>query len=138
MKKALILVAVSLILTGCACFPVGGGLPEGKRVKLIIQDKTFKGELLSVTSELIVIRYRDEDKNKDIILGCPTNETEIVKVPRGCGPIAGLLQKDKKYAFKDNTPAKIGENVVNLSHDSLYASKMPDWVKEQMTPYSQL
>ena len=138
MKKILLLLSVSLILTGCACFPVAGGLPEGKQVKVNIQDKTFKGELLSVTQELIVIRYKDEDKKKDVILGCPTGETELVKVKRGCGPIAGLLQKDKKYAFKDKSTDKITENVTDLSHDSLYASKMPDWVKEQMTLFSQL
>ncbi len=138
MKKILLLLSVSLILTGCACFPVAGGLPEGKQVKVNIQDKTFKGELLSVTPELIVIRYKDVDKNKDVVLGCPTNETEMVQVKRGCGPIVGLLQKDKKYAFKDKSPDKITENVADLSHDSLYASKMPDWVKEQMTLFSQL
>ncbi len=138
MKKIVLLLAVSLLLTGCVCFPTAGGLPEGKQVKVNIQDKTFKGELLSVTQELIVIRYKDKDKDKEIVLGCPTNETELVKVKRGCGPIVGLLSKDKKYRFKDTPPAKIGENIIDLSHDSLYASKMPDWVKEQMTLLSQL
>ncbi len=138
MKKILLLLSVSLILSGCACFPVAGGLPEGKQVKISIQDRTLKGELLSVTPELIVIRYQDEDKKKEVILGCPTPETELVKVKKGCGPIVGLLAKDKKYSFKDNTPAKIDENIADLSHDSLYASKMPDWVKERLTLFSQL
>lgn len=138
MKKILVLLSVVLLLSSCICKPVLGGLPEGKKVKVRIQDKTFKGELLTVTPELIVIRYHDEDKNKDVILGCPTGETEIVKVKRGCGPIVGLLQKDKKYAFKGNPADKINKNVVSLSHDSLYASKMPDWIKEQMTLFNQL
>lgn len=138
MKKILLLLSVLLILSACICKPVVGGLPEGKKVKLNIQNKTFKGELLSVTPELIIIRYQDEDKKKEVVLGCPTSETEVVKVRRGCGPIVGMLQKDRKFTFKDNTPAKIGENISKLSPDSLYASKIPEFVKEQMVLFNQL
>lgn len=137
MKKILVLIAVMALFSACVCFPVAGGLPEGKKVKVNIQDKTFKGELLSVTPELIVIRFRDEDKKKDVILGFPVPETEVCRVKKGCGPIVGLLSKDKKYEFKDNTPAQISENITDLSIDSLYASKIPDWVKEQMIPFDQ-
>jgi len=138
MKKIILLLSVILILSACLCRPVVGGLPEGRKVKVDIQDKTFKGELLSVTPELIIIRYRDEEKKKDIILGCPTPETKVCQVKRGCGPVVGWLSKDKKFKFKDNTPEKVSKNIVELSHDSLYASKVPDWVKEQMTLYNQL
>ena len=137
MKKILLLAAVLALLSACICKPVLGGLPEGKKVKVNIQDKSFKGELLTVTNDLIVIRYQDREKKKEVILGCPTGDTEIVKVARGCGPIVGLLQKDKKYSFKGNPAEKINRNVVDLSQDSLYASKMPDWIKEQMTPFGQ-
>ena len=115
-----------------------GGLPEGKKVKVYIQDKTFKGELLSVTPELIIIRFRDEEKKKDVILGCPVPETEVVKLLKGCGPIGNMFAKGKKYTFKKNTPAKINENIVELSHDALYASMIPDYVKEQLKLFNQL
>ena len=48
-------------------------LPEGRKVKVYIQNKTLKGELISVTPELIVIRLFDKDKDKEkrIIMGCP-------------------------------------------------------------------
>ena len=58
MKKIILLLSVILILSACICKPVIGGLPEGRKVKVNIQDKTFKGELLSVTPELIIIRFR--------------------------------------------------------------------------------
>ena len=113
-------------------------LPEGQKVKVYIQDKTFKGELLSVTPELIVIRFRDEDKKKDIVLGCPVLDTEVVKVQKRCGPIGNIFAKGRKYTFKRNTPARISENVVELSHDALYGSMIPDYIKELMKLFSQL
>lgn len=138
MKKIILLLSVILILSACLCKPVIGGLPEGRKVKVDIHDKTFKGELLSVTPELIIIRFRDEEKKKDIILGCPVLETDVVKVKKGCGPIGGLFAKNRRFTFKNNTPIKINENIVNLAHDSLYASKIPEYVKEQMTLFNQL
>lgn len=137
MKKIMLLLSVILILSACICKPVLGGLPEGQKVKVSIQDKTFKGELLSVTPELIIIRFRDEDKKKDVILGCPVPETDVVNVQKGCGPIGNLFAKDRKFTFRKNTPTKISENVVNLSHDALYASMIPDYVKEQMKLFPQ-
>ena len=113
-------------------------LPEGQKVKVYIQNKTFKGELLSVTTELIVIRIRDEEKKKDIILGFPVLDTEVVKVQKRCGPIGNIFAKGRKYTFKKNTPAKIKENIADLSHDALYGSMIPDHVKEQMKLFSQL
>jgi hypothetical protein len=138
MKKIMLLLSVVLILSACICKPVVGGLPEGRKVKVNIQDKTFKGELLSVTPELIIIRFRDEEKKKEIILGCPVPETEVVKVQKGCGPIGNMFAKDRKFTFKKNTPAKISANVAELSHDALYASKIPDYVKEQLKLFNQL
>jgi hypothetical protein len=137
MKKIMLLLSVILILSACICKPIVSGLPEGKKVKVNIQDKTFKGELLSVTSELIIIRFRDEEKKKEIILGCPTSETEVVKMLKGCGPVGNMFAKGKTYTFKKNTPDKINENIANLSHDALYASKVPDYVKEQLTVFNQ-
>jgi hypothetical protein len=138
MKKILLLLSVIMILSACLCKPVIGGLPEGRQVKVNIQDKTFKGELLSVTPELIIIRFRDKEKKKDVILGFPVLNTEVCKVHRGCGPILSIFTKDKKYVFKKNTQTKISENIVNLSHDALYASLIPDYVKEQMKLFNQL
>ncbi len=138
MKKIILLLSVILIFSACICKPVIGGLPEGRKAKVYIQDKTFKGELLSVTPELIIIRFYDDNKKKDIILGCPVLETKVCKVNKGCGPIGNLFAKDRKFYFKDKPAAKINENIADLSHDSLYASKIPDWVKEQMTLFSQL
>jgi hypothetical protein len=138
MKKIILLLAVISMLSACICKPVLGGLPEGRKVKVMIQDKSFKGELLSVTAELIIIRFQDEEKKKEIILGCPVPETEVVRVKKGCGPIGSLFAKDRKFTFKNNTPAKISENIVDLSKDSLYASKIPAFVKEQMTLFNQL
>ena len=138
MKKIILLLSVILILSACICKPVVGGLPEGRKVKVNIEDKTFKGELLSVTPELIIIRFRDEEKKKDVILGCPVSETDVVKLQKGCGPIGNIFAKDHKFTFKKNTPAKINENVVELSHDALYASKIPDYVKEQLILFNQL
>ncbi|MBN2345898.1 MAG: hypothetical protein JXO51_05865 [Candidatus Aminicenantes bacterium] len=138
MKKIVLLLPVLLLFSACICKPILGGLPEGRQVKVNIQDKTFRGELLSVTPELIIIRFLDEEKKQDVILGCPVPETEVVKVKKGCGPIGNLFAKNRKFTFKNNTPEKINENIVDLSHDSLYASKMPDWVKEQLTLFDQL
>ena len=113
-------------------------LPEGQKVKVYIQDKTFKGELLSVTPELIVIRFRDEEKKKEIVLGCPVLDTEVVKIQKRCGPIGNIFAKGRKYTFKRNTPARISENVVELSHDALYGSMIPDYIKELIKLFSQL
>jgi hypothetical protein len=132
MKKIVLLLSVALILSACICKPIVGGLPEGRKAKLDIEDKVFKGELLAVTPELIVIRFRDEEKNKDVIMGFPVPETEMCKIQKGCGPIGNLFAKNKKFTFKDNSPEKIQKNVVELSHSSMYASKIPDWVKEEM------
>ena len=138
MKKNILLLPVIVILSACMCIPVATGLPQGKKVKVNIQDKTFKGELLSVNSELIIIRFRDEAKKKDVILGCPTNETEVVKLVKGCGPVGNLFTKGKTYTFKKNTLDKINQNVSELSHDALYASKVPDYVKEELKLFNQL
>lgn len=138
MKKTVLLLSVILILSACICKPIVSGLPEGKKVKVKIQDKTFKGELLSVNSDLIIIRFRDEAKKKDVILGCPTSETEVVKLLKGCGPVGNMFTKGKSYTFKKNTPAKINEYVSELSHDALYASKVPDYVKEELKLFNQL
>lgn len=138
MKKILLLLSVIVILAACICRPVVSGGAEGRNVRVNIQDKIFKGELLSVTPELIIILFYDADKKKDVVVGCPVLETEVCKVPRGCGPIFGVLTKDKKFTFKGNPPDEINKNIVELSHDSLYASKIPDWVKEQMTLFNQL
>ena len=138
MKKIILLLSVILILSACICKPVIGGLPEGRKVKVYIQDKTFKGELLSVTPELIIIRFRDEEKKKDIILGCPVLDTDVCKVHKGCGPIGNIFAKGRKFYFKKNTQVKISENVVELSHDALYASMIPDYVKEQLILFNQL
>ncbi len=114
-------------------------LPEGRKVKVFIQDKTLQGELISVTPELIVIRLFDKDKDKEkrIIMGCPVGETEVVRVIKNCGPIGNIFAKGRKYNFKKNTPAKINENIADLSHDALYGSKIPDAVKEQMKLFGQ-
>ena len=138
MKKLMLLLSVIVILSACICKPIVGGLPEGEKVKVNIEDKTFKGELLSVTPELIIIRFRDEKKNKDIVLGCPVPETEVVKVKRGCGPIGNLFAKDRKFTFKNNTLVKINENVATLSTDALYGSMIPDYIKEQLKLFNQL
>lgn len=109
-------------------------LPEGQKVKVYIQNKMFQGELLSVTPELIVIR----EEEKKIVLGCPVLETDVVKVQKRCGPIGNIFAKGRKYTFKKNTPAKIKENIVGLSHDALYGSLIPDLVKEQMKLFNQI
>ncbi len=137
MKKTILLLFVIMIFSACICKPIVSGYPEGRKVKLEIEDKTFKGELLSVTSELIIIRFRDEEKKKDVILGCPTSETEVVKMVKGCGPIGNLFTKGKTYTFKKNTQDKISENISELSHDALYASKVPDYVKEELKLFKQ-
>lgn len=138
MKKIILLLPVILFFSACICKPVVSGLPEGRQVQVDIQNKTFDGELLSVTPELIIIRFRDEKKKKDMILGFPVPETDACKVKKGCGPIGGIFAKGRRYTFKKNTPAKISENVSELSHDALYASKIPDHVKEQLTLFDQL
>ena len=137
MKKITLLLLVMLGFSAL-WLVAADNLPEGQKVKVYIQDKTFKGELLSVTNELIVIRFRDEDKKKDIVLGCPVLDTKVVKVLKRCGPIGNIFAKGRKYIFKENTPAKIKDNIIELSHDALYGSMIPDYVKEQMKLFSQL
>ena len=137
MKKITLLLLVMLGFSAL-WLVAADNLPEGQKVKVYIQDKTFKGELLSVTNELIVIRFRDEDKKKDIVLGCPVLDTKVVKVLKRCGPIGNIFAKGRKYIFKENTAAKIKENIVDLSHDALYGSMIPDYVKEQMKLFSQI
>ncbi len=137
MKKIMLLISVMLVLSACICKPIIGGLPEGRQVKVYIENKTFKGELLSVTSDLIIIRFRDEEKKKDIIMGYPVLDTEVCKVQKGCGPIGNLFAKNRKFKFKKNTQDKIKENVADLSRDALYGSKIPDFIKEQMKLFGQ-
>lgn len=133
MRKIILLLLVMLVFSAL-WLVAADELPEGQKVKVYIQNKTFKGELLSVTPELIVIR----EEEKKIVLGCPVSETEVVKVQKRCGPIGNIFAKGRKYAFKKNTPAKIKENIADLSHDALYGSRIPDHVKEQMKLFSQL
>jgi hypothetical protein len=137
MRKITLLLLVMLVFAAL-CMVAADKLPEGQKVKVYIQDKIFKGELLSVTPELIVIRFRDEEKKKDIVLGCPVLDTEVVKVQKRCGPIGNIFAKGRKYTFKKNTPAKVSENIVNLSHDALYGSMIPDHVKELMKLFGQI
>jgi len=137
MKKIMLLLAVIALLSACICKPIIGGLPQGRQVRVDIevanQDRTYKGELLSINPELIIIRFFDKKLNKDVLLAMPLADTEVCKVKKGCGPIGGLFAKNRKFTFKGNPPAKISENISDLSHDALYASKIPEWVKEQMT-----
>lgn len=133
MRKIILLLLVMLVFSAL-WLVAADELPEGQKVKVYIQNKTFKGELLSVTPELIVIR----EEEKKIVLGCPVSETEVVKVQKRCGPIGNIFAKGRKYTFKKNTPAKIKENIADLSHDALYGSMIPDHVKEQMKLFSQL
>lgn len=133
MRKIILLLLVMLVFSAL-WLVAADELPEGQKIKVYIQNKTFKGELLSVTPELIVIR----EEEKKIVLGCPVSETEVVKVQKRCGPIGNIFAKGRKYTFKKNTPAKIKENIADLSHDALYGSMIPDHVKEQMKLFSQL
>lgn len=133
MRKIILLLLVMLVFSAL-WLVAADELPEGQKVKVYIQNKTFKGELLSVTPELIVIR----EEEKKIVLGCPVSETEVVKVQKRCGPIGNIFAKGRKYTFKKNTPAKIKENIADLSHDALYGSMIPDHVKEQMKLFNQL
>jgi len=133
MKKITLLLLVMLVFSAL-WLVAADDLPEGQKVKVFIQNKIFKGELLSVTPELIVIREED----KKIVLGCPVSETEVVKVQKRCGPIGNIFAKGRKYTFKKNTPAKIKENIADLSQDALYGSMIPDHVKKQMKLFSQL
>jgi hypothetical protein len=137
MKKITLLFLVMLAFSAL-WLVAADNLPEGQKVQVYIQNKTFKGELLSVTPELIVIRFRDEQKKKDIVLGCPVIDTDVVKVQKRCGPIGNIFAKGRKFIFKKNTQAKINENIVDLSHDALYGSMIPDHVKEQLKLFSQL
>lgn len=137
MKKILLLLSVIVIFSACICKPVLGGLPEGRQVKVDIQNKDFKGELLSVTSDLIIIRFYDEEKKQDVIMGFPVPETDVCKVQKGCGPIGNLFAKNRKFTFKKNTQTKIQKNVADLSRDALYGTKIPDFVKEQMKLFGQ-
>lgn len=139
MKKVTLIVLIILVFSSLWLI-AADKMPEGRKVKVYIQDKTFKGELISVTPDLVVIRFVDEskDKGKEIILGCPIAETEVVKVLKNCGPIGNIFAKDRKFSFKKNTPAKISENIAELSHDALYGSLIPDPIKGQMKLFGQI
>ena len=139
MKKIILALLIILVFSSL-WLAAADELPEGRKVKVYIQDKTFKGELISVTPELIVIRLFDKDKDKEkrIIMGCPVLETEVVKVMKNCGPIGNIFAKGRKFTFKKNTPAKISENIADLSHDALYGSLIPDHIKEQMKLFGQV
>jgi hypothetical protein len=134
MKTVARLVLLALVFSGGLL--AAAKTPEGEMVKVYIQNKTFKGELLSVTPELIVIMIKEKDKErkivKETVLGCPTLETEIVKVQKRCGPVGAIFMKAKKFTFKKSTPAKINENLVKLSYYALYGSLIPDHIRERM------
>ncbi|MBU4267956.1 MAG: hypothetical protein KJ808_03805 [Acidobacteria bacterium] len=138
MKKIMLLLMV--LIFSALWLTAADNLPEGQKVKVYIQNKTFSGELLSVTPELIVIRVNDKNKEKEkrIVLGCSVLDTEVVKVLKRCGPIGNIFAKGRKYNFKKTNQAKINENITDLSHDALYGSLIPDHVKEQMKLFSQL
>ena len=139
MKKVILFVLIILVFSSLGSF-AADKMPEGRKVKVFIHDKTYKGELISVTQDLVVIRFIDEskDKGKEIILGCPIADTEVVKVLKNCGPIGNIFAKDRKFSFKKNTPAKISENIADLSHDALYGSLIPDAIKEQLKLFGQI
>lgn len=139
MKKIILALLIILVLSS-AWLVAADALPEGRKVKVYIQDKTFQGELISVTPELVVIRLFDKDKDREkrIIMGCPVVDTDMVKVKKNCGPIGNIFAKGRKYTFKKNTPAKINENIADLSHDALYGSMIPDAIKEQMKLFGQI
>jgi hypothetical protein len=139
MKKTIFVLLATLLLS-CLWLVAADELPEGRTVKVYIQDKTYKGELLSVTPELIVIRVfdKDKDRDKEIIMGCQVVETELVKVLKRCGPIGNIFAKGRKFEFKKKDQAKIQENVADLSHDALYGSMIPDYIKEKMKLFGQV
>jgi hypothetical protein len=138
--KKIILVLLIILVFSSLWLAAADALPEGRIVKVFIQDKTFTGELLSVTPELVVIRVTDKnkDREKQIVLGCPILDTDLVKVKKRCGPIGNIFAKGRKFYFKKNTPAKINENIADLSHDALYGSLIPDNIKEQMKLFGQV
>jgi hypothetical protein len=139
MRKTTLLLLVMLVIAA-VWLVAADDLPEGQKVKVYIQNKMFKGELIAVTPELIIVRIEDKNKDKEkrLVLGCPVPETEVVKVLKRCGPIGNIFAKGRKYNFKKNTQAKVSENIVNLSHDALYGSMIPDHVKAQLTLFSQI
>ncbi|HEX7502899.1 MAG TPA: hypothetical protein VF451_05730 [Acidobacteriota bacterium] len=139
MKKFILALLVILVFSSL-WLAAADNLPEGRKVKVYIQDKTFKGELISVTPELVVIRLFDKNKDKEkrIVMGCPILDTDLVKVMKNCGPIGNIFAKGRKFYFKKNTPAKVNENIADLSHDALYGSMIPDAIKEQMKLFGQI
>jgi hypothetical protein len=139
MAKKIIFSLVIIFLFSALWLTAADKLPEGRTVKVYIQDKIFKGELLAVTTELVVIRLseKDKEKEKEFILGCPLAETELVKVVKNCGPIGNIFTKSRKFTFK-NTPDTINANVAELCRYALYGSKLPDHVREQMKLYGQV
>ncbi len=139
MKKTILSLMIILVFSTLGLV-AADTLPEGRLVKVYIQNKTFRGELLAVTPELIVIliKNKDLDKDKDIVLGCSVLETDLVKVIKRCGPIGNIFAKNRKFSFKKKSQVKINENIVNLSHDALYGSLIPDYIKEKMKLFSQI
>jgi hypothetical protein len=137
--RKIILIALILFIFSALWLAAADKLPEGRKVKVYIQNKTLQGELISVTPELIIIRLfeKGKDRDKRIIMGCPVADTEIVKLVKNCGPIGNIFAKGRKYSFKKKTQAKIQENVADLSHDALYGSMIPDFIKEQMKLFGQ-
>jgi len=117
--------------------------PEGRTVKVTILDQagnekeTLKGELLSVTPDLIVLNIKNEKDDKPVVLGCPVANTEVVSLKKVCGPIVAIFQKSKKFDFDKNDPAKNNENLAKLSYYALYGTFIPDDVRQQMTLYGQ-
>jgi len=145
-RVAMLGLAVMIIagtMVGCMCYPYAAALPEGAKVKVYIHDRTLYGELLSVTPELIVIKQKadskDEkgEKREETIIGCPTPDTEVVKVQKGCGAVVNLFLSTKKYEFKDHDAEEVKANLVDLSHFGLYGAKIPDHVREQMKLFGQ-
>jgi len=126
-----ILIGLFLLSGG---FLWAGDVPEGETVKVSIGDEMLKGELLSVTPELIVIRQKDKDDNV-VVLGCPTNDTEIVTLRKKCGPIGAILFKKKKFKFAAQKPEVTNENLNRLAYYALYGKLIPDYIKEVMKPY---
>ena len=138
--RKIILSLLIIVVFSTLMLTAADTLPEGRLVKVYIQNKTFRGELLSATPELIVILIKDKDmdKDKEIVLGCSVMETDLVKVIKRCGPIGNIFAKNRKFNFKKKTQVKINENIVNLSHDALYGSMIPDNIKEKMKLFGQI
>jgi hypothetical protein len=137
--RKIVLAVLVLFIFSALWLAAADKLPEGRRVKVYIQNKTLQGELISVTPDLIIIRLFEKGKAKDkrIIMGCPVADTEIVKLVKNCGPIGNIFAKGRKYNFKKSTQTKIQENIADLSHNALYGSMIPNFIKEQMKLFGQ-